>query len=324
MSDLLAIAPSLASIQSALDQPLFPGKLVMWLLIMVSIVSWVMILSKALQLRRAKRADDRFGQRLKRARTTLEVFEEGWDDEHSLQHLIYLAGAREAAFQLLGSREPRVGVQERVREAGGLSGRQARFLRQAFRAGYRAARVRLSEGTAPLRLVAVAAAFLGSIGFLWTLMTGLDAADQSTEIAAAVGSALGFAVVGTLVAGPALLARIGFSIHERNRRRELSKFHQDVARLFERKFCRAAESVEPGEAVRGVAGRADSSAPERSGRDVEMDGGEDEDDEEQDDDDDDKKRYHSIRERLLRPDSDAEGESDINPIARQANTLRVP
>ena len=115
---------SLGSIQSALDQPIFPGKLVIWFLLMLSIVSWVMILSKALQLWRTRKADRNFGVRLRQSKTTLELFEAGWRDEFSMQFLIYLAGARETAYQLLGSRNPVREMHLRIEEAGKLSPQQ--------------------------------------------------------------------------------------------------------------------------------------------------------------------------------------------------------
>jgi len=50
----ISCLPILASLRAALDQPVFPGKILVWLLFMLSIVGWVMILSKIVHLRKVR------------------------------------------------------------------------------------------------------------------------------------------------------------------------------------------------------------------------------------------------------------------------------
>ena len=313
MNLILTDLPSLGSIQSALDQPVFPGKLVIWLLLMLSIVSWVMILSKALQLWKMRRADREFGVRLRQSKTTLELFESGWRSEFSLQFFVYLAGARETAYQLLGSRNPVREMQQRLQEAGKLSEQQGSFLEGAFDAGLRQARMKLDAGVAGLRFVAASAGLLGVIGCVWTLMAGFDSQEAGEPLGPVVGTSLGFLAVALLVVTPAVLARIAFAIHLEKRRFELEKFRDDIARLFERKFAllemAAANPVEdadpevpdeksdPGNRV----DFPDSDGPASPG----------------------KKRYHSIRDRLLRPPGEPRGDVEFNPIARQTRAVEM-
>ncbi|MEX2580169.1 MAG: hypothetical protein WD342_14010 [Verrucomicrobiales bacterium] len=313
MEPFFAIDPLAGSIQTALEQPAFPGKIVIWLLFMLSIVSWVMIVSKAMHLAKMRRVDRRFSHRLRQSRTTLEVFEEGWDDPRSLQHLIYLAGAREAAYQLLGSREPQKEMQDRIRKAPKLAARQLDFLNLAFRSGYRTALLKLSSGIAGFRFVAAGALLLGSLGMVWTLMRGFDQASNFAEIAPMVGGALGFLAIALMVAAPAILARIAFDIHIRRRKVELTKFRDDVARLFERSYAAPEPARDAGPGVSAEPSRPGGSDFE-SGGEAAGEGT--------------RKKFHSIRDRLLRgPDSDEdedeEEEGEINPIAKQAATLRT-
>ncbi len=297
----------LGSIRATLDQPIFPGKVLVWLLFMLSIIGWVMIISKAIQLAKMKRVDRLFTDRLRQSKTTLEVFEEGWDDDISLKYTIYLAGAREAAFQLLGSREPQESMQRRIKQAGKLAGRQLEFLRMAFQTGYRAAGGRLQSGIEGFRLLAAASILIGSFGLVWTLMTGFDQAKEFTEIAPTVGSALGYFALALLVASPAVLARIGFQATVRRRKQELERFRDDINRLFERSFASAETPVPTAES-----GPGRESGPRGGDGEQSADTG------------DGKKRYHSIRDRLLRPESD-DGEDPfvVNPIARQAATIKA-
>jgi len=329
-------APLISSIQTALQEPIFPGKVIVWLLFMLSIVSWVMIISKSLHLAKQKRVDKDFGARLRESRTTLEVFEEGWDDGASLKHLIYVSGSREAAFHLLGSREPQDGMIRRLRRAPKLTARQLDFLNLAFRSGYRTAMLRLSSGIAGFRFVAVAALLFGTIGMVWTLMTAFDSAAEFAEFAPAVGAALGFLAIALLVASPAILARIAFDIHIRRRKVELTKFRDDIARLFERSYAATAgvgstiraESIRPESIHSEIHSEAkhqeETFRPEAQARHTDETVKADTASEESSTDDEPKKKFHSIRDRLLRgPDDVDDAEEQINPIAQQAATLRV-
>lgn len=295
----------LGSIRATLDQPVFPGKVLVWLLFMLSIIGWILILSKTVQLAKMKRGDRLFTERLRKSKTTLEVFEEGWDDDLSLKYVVYLAGARETAFQLLGSREPQEMMQRRIKQAGKLVGRQLDFLRMAFQSGFRAATGRLHAGVEVLRFLAAAAFLIGAFGLLWTLMTGFDQPEEFANIASAVGSALGYGALALLVASPAVLARIAFEATARRRQQELERFRDDINRLFERSFAATAESVHDTDRSSDKG----SSLPDDEGATTESS--------------DSKKRYHSIRDRLLRPRADDEDDQlVVNPIARQTTRIK--
>lgn len=316
-----ASPPLLASIQAALDQPVFPGKVVVWLLFMLSIIGWVMIISKFMQLRKAKQVDRDFTERLRKSKSTLEVFEEGWDDEISLKNLIYQSGARETAYQLLGSREPQDQMQRRLREAGKLSARQLEFLRLAFQTGYRASTGRLRAGVEGLVLLSASALFLGLFGLVWTLMGAFNQGDEFAAMAPKVGAALGYLALALIVAAPPYLSRLAFCASIRRRREELGRFRDDIRRLFERSFAAVEEST--GATVREatssppvdapVAPQAKPASPHAAP--PAKHGG-------SDDSEDGKKRYHSIRERLLRQDDDDSDPFEVNPIARQTATIR--
>lgn len=301
--------PLIAALRTALDQPVFPGKIVVWLLFMLSIVAWVMILSKLINLRKGKLADRRFTERLRKSKTTLEAFEEGWDDARSLKSLIYHTGARETAWHLLGSRTPQEGFAQRLRQAGKLGARQLEFVKSAFASGCAASVASLRGGIEGLRLIGVAALFLGGFGFVWTMMQGFDQSAEFAELMTFISGSLAFFAIGLMVAAPAVLARIFLEAYVRTRALELERFRDDILRLFERSFAapldgptRSASANAPGpgtpEAPEGTK-QKDPSAPSDTPR-----------------------RFHSIRERLLRSESetaeDLSEHFDVNPIARQA------
>ncbi|MEM6280117.1 MAG: MotA/TolQ/ExbB proton channel family protein [Verrucomicrobiota bacterium] len=312
------------SLQSALDQPIFPGKVLIWALLMLSIVSWVKILSKWLQLVRLKRSDTVFSERLRQARTTLELFEDGWRNDESARFLIYLAGARETAFQLLGSRNPVANMQNRVENAGLLPAGKARVLDRAFESGLRHALMKVTSGVGGLRFIGAAALFLGMIGSVWTLMSGFDQLEAGASLGPVIGAALGFVFISLVVATPAFLGRIAFAILIERLEFETVKFKEDINRLFERKFIDFGSS----EMVAATPGET-ASPPEDPGI------GEEEEFEEEAAVESPlekpfpshgrKKQYHSIRERLLRPPSDLDDADElrVNPIARQAGNAQA-
>ncbi|NRB76166.1 MAG: MotA/TolQ/ExbB proton channel family protein [Verrucomicrobiales bacterium] len=185
-----------------------------------------------------------------------------------------------------------------VKEAAPLNETQARSLRYAFRTGFREAQIRLDQGMAGFRFIGIASILLGLIGFVWTLMSGLDGAREASEVLPILGSSLGFVMVALMVATPAIIARSAFAMILRGRKQELRRFHDDLVKLFEGKFCAHSANAERSSYVEGA---HDSDDDESSGT-----GG--------------KKQYHSIRERLLSGPSEPLNldEIQINPIARQA------
>ena len=139
-----------------------------------------------------------------------------------------------------------------------------------------------------------------------------------------MGSALGFLAIALLVATPPLLAGISFAIHLKKRRFELAKFRDDIARLFERKFTvidgaqslpsqdampseTASDEIESEEEIYG--GEGEEIANEEIGA---MGVGQTR-----------KRKYHSIREKLMRPpEGESTNELSMNPIAQQAASMR--
>ncbi len=304
--------PLIASLRTALDQPVFPGKIVVWLLFMLSIVAWVMILSKILNLRKGRLADRRFTERLRKSKTTLEVFEEGWDDNRSQKSLIYQTGARETAYHLLGSRAPQEGLQQRLKQAGKLGAKQLEFVKSAFASGCAASTANLRGGIEGLWMIGVAALFLGAFGFVWTMMLGFDESAEFAELMTYISGSLAFTAIGLIVAAPAIIARIFLNAQVRTRTLELERFRDDIVRLFERSFANTSEpqrAPAPADEVRPAPTAAKADPDETSTTPVESAAPPES-----------RKRFHSIRERLLRsePEEDLSDPFEVNPIARQA------
>lgn len=310
---------TVATLRLALDQPILPGKLILWTLLMLSLVSWAVLVSKAMSFRRFRKSDIRFTKRLRRSRATLEVFEEGWKDSNSLHHDIYLTGAKEAAFQLLGSRTPDPAIHNRIKKAGKLSRRQIESLNAAIKRGLEAASARLEIGLSLLRITAVTAPLIGLTGMVWMLMRGFDVAKTFEEIAPWVSGSLTYLVFSLMVSIPAIIGLLVFRAAGKDRKRELSDYTVEITRLFERSFAASESTLVPQQSTEEVGvddepASAKSRVPDVVAR---------------------KKEYHSIRETAeegvtifgspnesVKNTFKSQGEIPINPIAQQASTMQ--
>ncbi len=291
----------LANLSVTLDQPTFLGKVLVWVLFMLSIVSWVILLSKSIQLLKSRRANRNFVERLRKTESALTLYESDSDVDSSLSGTIYRAGAAEAAYHLLkatGASETDKPNSHRTKSLGVM---QIECVNLAFRSGFQEAIRRLNPGIAILGLIAATASFVGGFGFLWTLMGGFENAVDFSVLSPVISAAIGFLVIGVLVSAPAFLGRLMLQNSIRGQTSDLDRFCVDLQRLFERKF-----------ALHAV---LDSGAPVMPPHDHAT--GPD-DSETQEDENETGREYHSIRQRFQKNSGEQDsGFAQMNPIARQ-------
>lgn len=220
----------------ALQQPLFPGKLFLWGLFMLSLLSWGIIISKGVSFFRMKRADEEFVKFYRGGRQPLQLFERNYEDERSLRWVIYDHGAREAAFQMLGSPERDATFSVRLRSTEGLTGNQMKAVREALSRGELAAAARLRDGMPLLSVTSLGAPFVGLLGMAWILMktfsiNGMDG--TLAEVSPGVSGALAMLVAGLLAGTPALIGQIILGALSREQMRVLGDFRSQYGRALE-------------------------------------------------------------------------------------------
>lgn len=228
----------------ALQQPLFPGKLFLWGLFMLSLLSWGVIISKGVSLFRMKRADEEFVTLYRGGRQPLQLFERNYEDERSLRWVIYDHGAREAAFQMLGSPERDATFSVRLRSTEGLTGNQMKAVREALSRGELAAASRLRDGMPLLSVTSLGAPFVGLLGMAWILMktfsiNGMDG--TLAEVSPGVSGALAMLVAGLLAGTPALIGQILLGSLSRERMRVLGDFRSQYGRALEYAYASGRE-----------------------------------------------------------------------------------
>lgn len=231
----------------ALQQPLFPGKILLWILFMLSLLSWAVMLSKAISFYRMRRADREFNRQFRTARQPMQLFERNYSDELSMQWLVYEHGAHEAAFQMLGSPDRDATFATRMRSADGMAPTQMKAVRDAFDRGEDAAAARIRLGLPILSMAAAGAPFLGLLGLVWILMrtfSDSSAAGGLSAVSPGIAGGLAVMVVALLVATPAIFGQIMIAAHGRERLRQLGGFKDEALRLMERFYVSGAEMPE--------------------------------------------------------------------------------
>lgn len=224
----------LASLSAALDQELFPGKILIWLLFMCSILAWVVVLSKGAQLLKAKKGNRQFTLRLRQSHTVLEILQEGWEAEDSPRYLVYRAAAREAIARILGTHRWDATELERLNASSRLEERHLTELRHAVESGHRHGMMLLESGLGKFALIPLAAGLLGALGFGWSLQQSLAEALPYDAFASQTSIGFVFLGLGLAVAGPVLLASFWFRSTVECERGDLSNFGDELVRLFER------------------------------------------------------------------------------------------
>jgi biopolymer transport protein ExbB/TolQ len=224
----------LASLTAALDQDLFPGKILIWLLFMCSILAWVVVLSKGIQVLKAKKGNRRFTLRLRQSHTVLEMMQEGWEAEDSPRYLVYRSAAREAIARILGIHRWDATDLERLNASSRLEDRHLTDLRHAVQSGHRHGMMLLESGLGKFPLIPVAAGILGVFGFGWCVQQSLAQPLPSDAFASQMSIGVAFLGLGLAVAGPVLLATLWFRSIVECERGDLSNFGDELLRLFER------------------------------------------------------------------------------------------
>ncbi len=231
----------------ALQQPMFPGKFLLWGLFMLSLLSWGVIVSKGVSLFRMKRSDEEFVRLYRGGRQPLQLFERNWEDPRSLRWVIYDHGAREAAFQMLGSPERDATFSVRLKSIEGLNGTQMKAVREALSRGELAAASRLRDGMPLLSITSLGAPFVGLLGMAWILMKtfSINGVDGTlAEVSPGVSGALAMLVAGLLVGTPALIGQIVLGAICRERMRVLGDFRSQYGRALEFAYASGRELPE--------------------------------------------------------------------------------
>lgn len=192
------------ALQFAFEKATLEGKITISVLLILSLFSWTIILTKIRQLYRARKWARLFFEAYGAAHDPLDLKRRNADFEGAPAFQLYLRGADELDYHL---RENPVVVRGQPRVSGGSFEAVKVVLEEA--AGVEA--VALEKGMIVLSTAVAGGPFIGLLGTVWGVMetfAGVARANSAslTAMAPGVAGALIATVIGLLVAIPAMFA----------------------------------------------------------------------------------------------------------------------
>ena len=193
---------------------------VLYILILLSIMSWAITFSKWMQLKRAKKASDEFRALFWETRNLSRVDDSSRRLSKSPLARVFNSGYRELAHIFQDRNIDEISPEE--------LGTVERALK---RAEYDQS-VKLEKGNTFLATVASAAPFIGLFGTVWGIMNafrGLSTAKTTTiqAVAPGISEALVATAIGLAAAIPAAVAYNYFAVALRNFRESMDKFSSE-------------------------------------------------------------------------------------------------
>jgi len=220
-----------AALEFAFRQATTEGKVTIGILTVVSLFSWTVIISKVRQLTRARSVAKKFFARYRASRDPLEIFAKKEEFEGAPAYEVYYAGAHELAYQI--EHNP-IMVKGKTR----ISSASFDSVRVALERTVSAEALSLEKGMIVLSTAVAGGPFIGLLGTVWGVMetfAGIARAHTAslTAMAPGVAGALIAAVVGLLVAIPAMFAFNFMVTTIRAITQELDNFTSELATAIE-------------------------------------------------------------------------------------------
>ncbi len=255
----IVFSPFLASgaLNFAFKQATTEGKLCIGALIVVSIFSWTVIITKSRQLYRARTAARKFFKAYRETRDPLELARRGEEFDGAPAYELYYTGAEETEYHLknnpvqvttiksLSSGTPMAtGVETDVlaREiTTKISQSSFNQVRVALERAASAQALALEKGMIVLSTAVAGGPFIGLLGTVWGVMetfSGIARANAAslTAMAPGVAGALIATVTGLFVAIPAMFAYNYMVTTIRAITQELDAFASEYATALEHKY----------------------------------------------------------------------------------------
>jgi biopolymer transport protein ExbB/TolQ len=254
----LLLQPLLANaLKFALDKATLEGKITIGLLVIVSLVSWTVMINKAIQLFKASRMSRKFFTDYRATRDPMDLFRQGKEYDGSPAYEIYYTGLEELAYHLKNNPvEVRKAATAPVTvpPAGALPGAHTDMVARAAvikvsNASFESVRVALEravssqaisleKGMIILTTAVAGGPFIGLLGTVWGVMEtfsgiAIKQAASLTAMAPGVAGALIATVAGLFVAIPAMFAYNYMVTTIRSMTQELDNFVTELATAVE-------------------------------------------------------------------------------------------
>lgn len=233
---MIPISPLLASgaLQFAFEKATLEGKITISVLVLVSLFSWTVIITKTRQLFIARKAAKKFFAAFRATRDPLEIHGKGQQFDGAPAYEVYSNAAEELAFQLTNNP---VKVNGKTR----ISSASYDAVRITMERSVGSAALSLEKGMIVLSTAVAGGPFIGLLGTVWGVMETFSGIARSnsaslTAMAPGVAGALIATVVGLLVAIPAMFAYNFMVTTVRSITQELDNYTSELATQIEHQY----------------------------------------------------------------------------------------
>ncbi len=229
----------------ALQHATIEGQVIILLLIVGSIFSWSVMITKFIMVRRVRRETTTFLKKFRTSRRPLTPFQNRDSFPGSPAFWVYQAGCRELVFHMLGSTELDESLAVRLSDSDKISPVAMSAVRSAMEREVGEQALLLEHRMILLATAVSGAPFLGLLGTVWGVMdtfAGVASANSASLAAMAPGvsAALITTVTGLLVAIPAMFGYNFLVVTVRSLTVELDNFAAELAAAFEHRYLRNA------------------------------------------------------------------------------------
>ena len=218
----------------AFEKATLEGKITISALVVVSMISWTVIITKGLQLLRARAMSRRFYEAYRATKDPLELIRSGKEFPGAPAFEVYATGMEELEYHLRNNAV-------RARGETRISQESFSSVQVALERGVSAEAMSLEKGMIILTTAVAGGPFIGLLGTVWGVMetfSGIAKAASAslTAMAPGVAGALIATVVGLFVAIPAMFAYNLMITAIRQLTQELDNFNSEVVTAVEHRY----------------------------------------------------------------------------------------
>lgn len=216
------------------------GRVIIVLLVLGSVFSWSVMVTKFIFIRQARKENALFLRRFRESRHPLELFEQQKRFGPSPLSAVYTSGARELSFHLLGSSVVDETFRSRLTSAPRVDATAMTSVRSALERAVGEESLKLESNLILLATAVSGAPFLGLLGTVWGVMdafsdVAIAGKANLAALAPGVSGALITTVAGLLVAIPAMFGYNFLITTLKGMMVEMENFAAECASDFEHK-----------------------------------------------------------------------------------------
>jgi len=243
-SDFVCLSTETGGIGFAFEHSTVEGKVILAILLLASTFCWSVTITKALQVYRARKQNARFLLFFRKAKSPLYLYENRINPDVSTLAAVYVQGARELTYHLLGSSDVDETFSARLATADTIDDRAMAAVRSAMERAVGEEMLKLESNLILLATAVSGSPFLGLLGTVWGVMdafAGIAMAGRAelSAMAPGVSGALITTVVALCVAIPAMFGYNFLVTTTRNMTIEMENFAAECAAVFEHRYVRS-------------------------------------------------------------------------------------